>query len=113
MDGTAARQRVIAANIANADTPAYVRRELAFEANLRDALNLPILAEPERISVVDQVIPEETPDADAPRSVDGNSVNLEQEMATLGKNTLQYEVTSRLLSMEFRQLRNAIHEGRR
>ncbi len=113
MDGTAARQRVLATNIANADTPGYVRHELSFEANLRDAMNLPILAEPERVSLVDGLDAADTPDAAAPRGPNGNSVDMEHEMATLGKNTLQYEATSRLLSMEYRQIRNAIHEGRR
>ena len=44
-------------------------------------------------------------------SLDGNSVDMEREMAKLGENQIMYQVMAQLISARFRGLRNVIKEG--
>jgi flagellar basal-body rod protein FlgB len=113
LDGSARRQRVLADNIANADTPGYTRQDLPFDAQLREVINRPGLAHAARAAEVEEIPLHTHPDYDSPRRLDGNNVNIEREMVGVAKNTLQYETAIQMLSMKFRALKSAIHEGKR
>lgn len=121
LDGAAARQRAIASNVANIDTPNYKRLVVQFEDQLQKALmtkgeltlwkthpghisNLPELG---------QVRPEVVRDESATMRTDGNNVDVEQEMIELAANTLNYQVSSQQLNSRLAMLRYAINEGRR
>jgi flagellar basal-body rod protein FlgB len=111
----AQRHKVTAENIANVETPGYRAKEYRFEELLRGATgggrlagartdphHLPVgLRAPE--DVQGQVVAEET---GADNGV--NDVDIDREMATLATNDLSYRLATRVLSMKYRLLREAV-----
>ncbi len=98
MDLLSARQRLVASNIANADTPGYKTRDLAFRGQF-DAL---LAREPgEAVEV-----------ADLAARNDGNNVSIDREARLLAENALRFNLASNLLRSEIRTVRSAIQEGR-
>jgi flagellar basal-body rod protein FlgB len=121
LDLRGARQQVIAANIANEETPKYRATDLNFGQALANAQQgkLPItLASTHQQHmgpkgtgfqrVVGRI--EEVPAGDLP--LDANSVNIELEMAKMSDNAQQYNTAASIISMRFRQLLSAIRDGR-
>lgn len=88
LDVSAARHRVIAANIANVSTPGYKAKQVSFDAALGEAV------ESEREGI-------------APRE-DGNTVVMELESADMKKNQVAYDVLIMALGQRMRQVRSAI-----
>jgi flagellar basal-body rod protein FlgB len=97
MDLLSARQKLIASNIANADTPGYRTRDLDFEAELR------------RLA-----------DGGAPQSVevsglkshnDGNNVSLDREARLLSETALRFNAAAQLVRGQYRAMKAAIDEG--
>lgn len=107
-----ARQGVLAANVANADTPGFRGADLAFDAALVRAAAPSAPAHPRHLPV-DAAAPDWRVVArdGAPRP-DGNDVNLDRELIELTRNagafSQQAEVLSRLIAL--RQL--ALGRGR-
>jgi flagellar basal-body rod protein FlgB len=112
------RHGVIAANLANIDTPGYRPQELVFERELRKArgdsdvtvkrthpIHLPSDSGPDPRAVL-------RPSGD-PSAGGTSSLNLDREMAKMAHNNLLYEAETRLLSKKFEALRMAIDERRR
>jgi flagellar basal-body rod protein FlgB len=112
----AQRQQVLAANIANADTPNYKARDFDFSAVLKDTLagrsggNLPMT----RTSGGHQ-----QPGSDfgsvrlmyrgeSQSSVDGNTVNMDVERAQFAENAIQYEAGITFISGQLKTLMSAI-----
>jgi flagellar basal-body rod protein FlgB len=93
-----ARQRAVASNIANADTPGYKTKDVDFSTELRNLLQ--------------SGAPNTTEVAGLPAKNDGNNVNLEREARLLAENALRFNLSSQLVRMELRSVRSAIQEGR-
>jgi flagellar basal-body rod protein FlgB len=121
LDLRQARQRVIASNIANEETPGYRATELNFQDSLQAArrgkgfVSLAVTQDQHigpRGDSVQQVMGklDSVPAGDIP--LDANSVNIELEMAKMSDNAMQYNVAADLLARKFRGLLNAIREGR-
>ena len=98
MDLLSARQRVVASNIANVDTPGYKTQDIDFESELRSALEdgKPRVIEASGLAVKN----------------DGNNVNLDRESRLLAENALRFNIASNFLRSEIRSVRSAIQEGR-
>ncbi len=96
------RQKAIASNIANLETPGYRRIDVQFEQLLAGALNSP----------GDLDISELEPQLYRPNktsvNTNGNDVNLETEVGEMVKNTLRHKTYIRVLSKKYRQLELAI-----
>ncbi|GAB4246387.1 MULTISPECIES: flagellar basal body rod protein FlgB [Deferrisoma] len=102
------RQAVIAANVANADTPGYRALDVRFERALERA-GLPMARThprhlggaraPGRVEVVAA--------GGVPRR-DGNDVDIDREMAKLAQNQIEYQFLTRVLGARFRKLKEAI-----
>lgn len=112
LDGTAKRHRTLASNIANVDTPGYLRKDVAFHDELKAALDSAgdydhSMAELERVR------PKSFIDLTRSARADGNTVNIESEMAELAKNNLEYQSDVQLLMSKLRMLSIAISEGRK
>ena len=105
LDVLAARQRIAASNIANADTPGYRARDIDLHSEVRSLLDQPA-SFPAHLAVF------ATDSWMEPAKNDGNNVNLEREMKALSENVLRFTVASMLLQKEIRGMRNAIQEGR-
>ena len=98
----AQRAQVLAHNLANANTPAYLRREVPFYELMRAALKgHPLFATSVQI------------DPTPPSRADGNNTSPERELAALTETALLYRATLQLTAKELEQLRSAITEGRR
>jgi flagellar basal-body rod protein FlgB len=99
MDAATLRHRVIAQNIANVNTPGYRRLEVTFEEDLARALATPAGGIPVKPRVVV---------ADGPERVDGNTVDIDQEMGDLTKNALLYQAAAQIVTSRMATLRAAV-----
>ena len=114
LDLLALRQKVLGANIANADTPGYKARDFDFAAALADARES--LASPAaRLREAAGAAPASAAstvnllwrNADQP-SLDGNTVELDRERAAFADNAVRYEATLRFINHDVRTLLAAI-----
>ncbi|GAB4361590.1 MAG: flagellar basal body rod protein FlgB [Deltaproteobacteria bacterium] len=114
-----ARQEVVAANLANVETPGYTAREVSFDSYLAKAEsgNGVTLAKTNRLHLDGPGGTGPAPVAadreTDPARVDGNNVVLEKEMAKMAENTIGYLTTVTLLSRKLRGIRYAIDEASR
>jgi flagellar basal-body rod protein FlgB len=118
IDLYAARHRVITENLANVETPGYRARDLDFRAALARAF-APPAPEPaaggERIAIAElggDEPPQVIVDRSTPVKVDGNSVDVDTEMARLSENTLRITALSRMLARQYAVLKSAIDGSR-
>ena len=109
LGGEAARQRATADNLANVDTPGYRPQQVAFEDELRGALQEP--EAPEATAAVARVQPRSFSAPTGPLRRDGNAVDLENEMATLAESQLHYAALTRLLARKLTMLKSVATEG--
>ena len=121
LDLRQARQRVIASNIANEETPGYRATDLNFLDSLQAAhrgrgpVTLAVTQGQHigpRGDLVQQVMGKLGPVPAGDLPLDANSVNIELEMAKMSDNAMQYNAAADLLARKFRGLLNAIREGR-
>lgn len=113
VDAAALRHRAIANNFANVETPGYVRQEVSFEAELRQALETPTGSSFGRERQVGDVRAKMTGDVSSPTRENGNNVDVDREMASLAENTLAYQALLQTLSVKGQMVRAAIYEGKR
>jgi len=106
LDLSAFRHQVIAANLANIDTPGYRTRDLR-----------PFAGEIEQAMAGEEAFPEQsfTPIAHEIRGLlerpDGNNVSVERESLLLAQNQLRFQVAVAFLKSEFHQISAAISGG--
>lgn len=96
------RQKAIANNIANLETPGYRRLDVKFEELLAKALASPGDIDLKEIDA-QLYQPQQTP-----VKSNGNDVNLETEVGEMIKNTLRHKALVRLLNKKYRQIELAI-----
>ncbi len=119
----ARRHELIIANLANADTPGYKAFDLEMEkAIAAQAGNGPKASltktHPNHIPVGtardDHLRPYLVRNED-PNNMrgDGNTVNMEREMAGLAENQLMYKASAQILAKKFQSLKSVIHGGKR
>lgn len=94
------RQRVLAGNIANADTPGYKARDIDFASALAQARAQPA-------SVPAAQAPLLFRQADQP-GIDGNTVDLDRERANFADNAMRYEATLRFINSNVKTMLSAI-----
>lgn len=101
MDVTSLRHEAISQNIANVNTPGYQRRDVSFEASLAQQMMGGDRREGGRpgISIVSE---------GATRRADGSNVDIDYEMAQLGKNSLVHQTATHLLASRIATMRSAI-----
>jgi len=120
LDLRAQKQQVIAANIANAETPGYEARKLNFEENLRKALETPEMNGrqtnakhfPLGLQGVHGVQGSISKQEGTNPLGDGNTVSIDDEMLDLAENQLLYEAGSQILKKKFSMLKYAASDGR-
>lgn len=99
------RQRTIASNMANIETPGYRRLDVKFDELLAKALS--------SASTVDlkKLEPEVHQPKKTPVRPNGNDVSIEAEVGGLLKNSLRHAAYVRLLQKRFAQIETAIRVG--
>ena len=98
MDLLSQRQKLVASNIANADTPGYQTRDIDFQF--------------EFMSLVEGGSPQVIEPQNLPARQDGNNVNLDRESRMLAENALRFNLASQLMRSQIRTVRNAIQDGK-
>jgi flagellar basal-body rod protein FlgB len=96
--GLSTRQRVIADNVANIQTPGFRAGRVDFESALSAALD------GGETPAVDASLSR----SNAPTRLDGNNVNLDDETIAGLDTAMRYELTVRAMSEKFALLRTAI-----
>jgi len=120
------RQRLIASNIANADTPGYTARDFNFSDALRQATGrtsrggtgIPgtslamATSRSGHMGLNGQPAGAARPDLNyaspAQTNLDNNSVDMDRERASFADNTVRYEATLRFINGQVRTLNTAI-----
>ena len=97
MDVVSARQKIVASNIANADTPGYKTKDLNFQSEFQAASG----GAPMPVDV-----------GGLPVKNDGNDVNLDREARLLSENALRFSFASAMIRSELQTVKEAIQEGK-
>jgi flagellar basal-body rod protein FlgB len=97
MDLLSARQKLVASNIANIDTPGYKTKDIDFQF--------------EYISLVHGAAPNVVETPDLALKSDGNNVSLDREARLLAENALRFNVASNLMKTQLKVIESAIKEG--
>lgn len=118
LDLRSANQRIIASNIANADTPGFSPSRFEFEKELEQAVqgkgkttathpgHFPIGA-----TDLQHVTGTLTTDADTTGIGDQNGVSVDEEMLALSENELMYETSAQLLKKKLSLLSYVVQGG--
>ncbi|MBF0558944.1 MAG: flagellar basal body rod protein FlgB [Nitrospirae bacterium] len=96
MDVAAFRHKVLTSNIANADTPGYKAKDISFQ----DAMNNAISNDGKSQYNIYEA-------GTTMSERDGNTVNIDIEMAKVAENTLLYDTAAQLMAMKLR-MRKAV-----
>ncbi|HSI59027.1 MAG TPA: flagellar basal body rod protein FlgB [Ideonella sp.] len=110
------RQRLIASNIANADTPGYVARDMNFAQALREASGAVPTAGLMTATQANHIQPLAGSRSEAglryaaasQTSLDSNSVDMDRERATFAENSVKYEATLRFINGSVRTMLDAM-----
>ena len=94
LDGLALRQRTIADNIANVDTPGFRARYVDFESTLAAAVNGGETSGLLSAGVTSQAV-------NTPVGANGNNVDLRKETLAAVQSQFQYQMVSRAVSDRF------------
>jgi flagellar basal-body rod protein FlgB len=97
MDLLSARQKLVASNIANADTPGYHTKDIDFQFEFQNAAT----GDPRIVDAPGLAVKN-----------DGNNVNLDRESRLLAENALRFQMASNLMRSQLRVVRSAIDEGK-
>ena len=97
MDLVSARQKMVASNIANADTPGYRTKDIDFQAEFHSAV---AGLEPQALEI-----------GGLPVKNDGNNVSLDREARLLAENTMRFNLASNLLRSQMQAIRAALQNG--
>ena len=98
MDLLSTRQKLVASNLANIDTPGYKTKDIDFQFEFL-SLNKgssPTVSEVPGLAVKN----------------DGNNVSLDREARLLSENALRFNLAANLIRSQTQAIRSAIQEGK-
>lgn len=98
MNTVSLRQKLVASNIANADTPGYKTVDLDFQSSFQTAMDG---GSPQPVEVSGLAVKN-----------DGNNVDLDREARLLAENALRFSVASSLMKSSISQVKMAIEGGK-
>jgi flagellar basal-body rod protein FlgB len=91
------RQKLVASNIANADTPGYRTKDIDFQSEFANAVaGEAAVIEPENL----------------PSKTDGNNVNLDREARLLAENALRFQIATNFARGDMNSVRTALQDGK-
>jgi flagellar basal-body rod protein FlgB len=97
MDLLSSRQKLVASNIANADTPGYKTQDIDFQFEFMS------LVKGERPEAIDAPGLKEKPD--------GNNVNIDRETRLLSENQMRFNLAATLVRGQLKAVQSAIQGG--
>ncbi len=137
LDVRLARHGLLAGNVANADTPGFVPRDIDFDAAMREGdrqqpAGVPVPSEPMTFASAGHLVDETSRDiplaaaghgAPAPAAsavgtaatsgagLDGNAVDVDRALAAVAENAIQYGAAARAAQKKLAILRYAASDG--
>lgn len=115
LDAAAAKNNIISENIANVDTPNYKTKDVAFKSVLQNALNDEFHAKrtnPKHLSFDGEMDTYKIVEKNnTSYNHNGNNVDMDKEMAELGKNQIYYQSLVERMNGNFRNLETVIKGG--
>lgn len=92
------RQKLVASNIANADTPGYKTQDIDFQAEFANALGEgePNVIEPQNL----------------PAKTDGNNVDLDREARLLAENAVRFQIAVNFARSDISSVKMAMQEDK-
>jgi flagellar basal-body rod protein FlgB len=96
LDVAAFRNKLLTSNVANADTPGYRAKDISFQKEMEKASG----GENTGYDIYESetMMPNR----------DGNTVNIDIEMAKVAENTLVYETAAQLMAMKIRMRKSVL-----
>jgi len=127
LDAAWLRNKAISQNIANIDTPGYKRKTVIFEELLKNALDNNseglktdsghLEKGKDKVDNIDNIdnmqIRMLTDNKNLSTRLDGNNVDIDNESASMAKNTIKYNVLIQSINSSLKMLKSVISEGRR
>ena len=113
----AERQRMLASNIANADTPGYVARDMNFAQAMREATGASEVGSGAmKATQAGHISPAAGARSDAQKlyataaqtNLDSNTVDMDRERANFAENSVKYEATLRFINASVRTTLDAM-----
>lgn len=121
LDFRTQRQELLSSNVANKDTPGYQAQDMVFEKALKSALHAdepgplqtshPLHMDGNNTPPLELVEGQRINSAAPFANFDGNTVDLDREMAKIAENQLMYNATTRMVGHQFKMLKAAIAEA--
>jgi flagellar basal-body rod protein FlgB len=118
LDAFALRQKTLASNVANAETPGYAARRVEFENELQKILDrqssgvarthrehIPVRAGLRRM---ERLQPEVVKNDTLPFINGVNNVDIDMEMAEMATNQIHFATASKVMGIRFKMLTSAI-----
>jgi flagellar basal-body rod protein FlgB len=116
------RQNILASNVANADTPGYLARDIDFSSQLKAAVSrsdshigplVLTLTSGHHIAAKAQAVDDPNllyriPDQP---SADGNTVDMDRERANFVDNSVKYQSGLTILGAQIKNVMSAINQG--
>jgi flagellar basal-body rod protein FlgB len=102
LDIRAFYHKIIAGNIANAETPNYKEKDIDFSKELE-----------KRVGVAGDIEVKERADYDGIPGLDGNTVDVERQVVKMSENSMLYNALVQVVVKKFSLMRYAINEGKR
>ncbi|MDR3719742.1 MAG: flagellar basal body protein [Bryobacteraceae bacterium] len=98
LDLLSTRQKLVASNVANLDTPGYKTKDIDFQFEFESQLSggTPNVTETTGLTVKN----------------DGNNVSLDRETRLLAENAMRFNFVSNLMKNELKMVKQAIDEGK-
>lgn len=115
LDAASLRQKVIANNVANVDTPYFKRSDVRFEELLQNEMGQQMgfvgkRTDPRHFYIGNgnKTMPTVETDRSSVMNNNLNNVDIDAEMALLAKNQLRYDVMIQQVNHDIKQMRTAI-----
>ncbi|MGE3269637.1 MAG: flagellar basal body rod protein FlgB [Chloroflexota bacterium] len=122
LEGLTARERSIADNVANVDTPEFKATRVSFETALKQARGsvdspLPMFKVENGVdgpgAVPERIKPTTVLESSTTRRNDGNNVDIDAEMLELADTNTRFNALIQVMSSKLSGLRYVINDGKR
>lgn len=111
------KQKVIAQNISNADTPNYKSKDVSFQAAFQTAVDQTMTAKRTdarhfEFKGISTATPQITTNQQMSYHNNGNNVDVDKEMSDLATNQIYYNAVTERISSKFQTLQSVIRGGK-
>jgi len=120
LEGAVTRQRAVAHNMSNVNTPGFKRLQVNFEDELKNALlgyngklYLKTTKSKHISNKTDKFEPEISRDNSMGSRADGNNVDIDKEMISMVKNNIYYNTAINQLNKRIAMMKYIASDGRR